>query len=144
MTSHINVVSRSPSYDNSDEPPLRRLSTTEILYDIEQRNNANQENIINEILLNIETNLNNDEKIQLIRRLETTILSQYIPNNAVGFIRDYDEKKRNNYNYSSPFSNNIKTVYIVEDHYDDDTVTIRDINNNQARVHRRILTRFTE
>ena len=78
MTSHINVVSRSPSYDNSDEPPLRRLSTTEILYDIEQRNNANQENIINEILLNIETNLNNDEKIQLIRRLETTILSQPI------------------------------------------------------------------
>lgn len=84
------------------------------------------------------------ERIKILQEIESKTMTAFLSGTPVGFIRNYDLTKKNCHIYDSPYIDKVKVAYVVEDHYDDGTVTIRDDRNNQHRVFRGILTRFTD
>lgn len=97
-----------------------------------------------EVLDNLCLHFDDYERIKILQEIESKTMTAFLSGTPVGFIRNYDLTKKNCHIYDSPYDDKVKIVYVVEDHYDDGTVTIRDDRNNQHRVFRGALTRFTD
>ncbi len=97
-----------------------------------------------DVVDNLCLHFDDDERIKILQEIESKTMTAFLSGTPVGFIRNYDLTKKNCHIYDSPYIDKVKVAYVVEDHYDDGTVTIRDDRNNQHRVFRGILTRFTD